>query len=418
MPDFYFPTEKSYDFLKSLAQGFCLEVSERGEIVLMIKMEPSLLMDIIKGCKMSLRISNPNINYRGCVLIVYDNVDDPFFFSAENFGKESLLLKGFDEVMIALATKHNQIKVALYNELNHPIYTTNLPVSNNSTGFDQWLNKVYNTPEYRNFVQQTYQVPRVTDNEEHGYTIEIENTDHSNEKKLIILSPQYGETWREDQTSKNGSFNVDDYMSNGKHGSLQELSITRNLSRFFQPGIDFFSSPKYANGLEFTDYVIIDNNAAIFIESKYVISEKQTKKHQALHKAVLQLNKAEDIILDNKLSLLEDGMQRSLEKVKLILKVCLINDRMELNNKNTKVIIDNFEKSELPIFISLTAFVNLLVGLSLKNESYLRINLFYNLIAIFNEYFKSDDKLLYKNSFSVEGLTAAELNVFGQKRRG
>jgi len=416
MPDFYFPTEKTYDFLKSLAQGFCLEVSERGEIVLMIKMEPSLLMDIIKGCKMSLRISNPNITYRGCVLIVYDKIQDPFYFSAGNFGDESLLLKGFDEVMIILATQHNQIKVALYNELNHPIFTTNLPVSNNSAAFGQWINKVYNTTEYRDFVQKTYQVPRVTDNEEHGYTIEIENTDHSNEKKLIILSPEYGETWREDQASKNGSFNLDEYMSNGKHGSLQELSITSNLSRFFQPGIDFFSSPKYANGLEFTDYVIIDNNAAIFIESKYVISEKKTKKHQALHKAVLQLNKAEDIILDNNLNLLEDGMRRSLENVSMVLKVCLINDRVELNDNNTKVITDNFDKSELPIFISLTAFVNLLVGLSLKNEPYLRINLFSNMIAMFNEYFKSDDKLLYKNSFSVEGLTAAELNVLGQKR--
>jgi hypothetical protein len=208
----------------------------------------------------------------------------------------------------------------------------------------------------------------------------------------------------------------DDYLSNGKHGNLQELSITSNLSRFFRPGIDFFSSPKYANGLEFTDYVIIDNNAAIFIESKFVISGKQTKKHQALHKAVLQLNKAEDIILDGQLSLLEDSMQRSLEKVKLVLKVCLINDRLELNENNTKVITGNFDKSELPIFISLTAFVNLLVGLSLKNEPYLRINLFSNLITIFNEYFKSDDKLLYKNSFSVEGLTAAELNLLGQKR--
>jgi len=100
----------------------------------------------------------------------------------------------------------------------------------------------------------------------------------------------------------------------------------------------------------------------------------------------------------------------------MVLKVCLINDRVELNDNNTKVITDNFDKSELPIFISLTAFVNLLVGLSLKNEPYLRINLFSNLIAMFKEYFKSDDKLLYKNSFSVEGLTAAELNVLGQKR--
>jgi hypothetical protein len=416
MPDFYFPTEKTYDFLKSLAQGFCLEISERGEIVLMIKMEPSLLMAIIKGCKISLRISNPNINYRGCVLIVYDKIDDPFYFSAENFGTESLSLKGFDEVMTTLAIKHNHLKVALYNELNHPIYTTNLPVSYNSAAFDQWLNNIYNTPEYRDFAQQTYQVPQVTDNEKHGYTIEIENTNHSNEKKLIILSPEYGETWREDQTSKNGSFNVDDYMSNGKHGCLQEFSITSNLSRFFQPGIDFFSSPKYANGLEYTDYVIIDKNAAIFIESKYVISEKQTKKHQALHKAVLQLNKAEDVILYSKLSLLEDCMQRSLENVSMVLKVCLINDQVELNGNNTKVITDKFDKSELPIFISLTAFINLLVGLSLKNEPYLRINLFSNLITMFNEYFKSDDKLLYKNSFSVEGLTAAELNVLGKKR--
>jgi hypothetical protein len=416
MPDFYFPTEKTYDFLKSLAQGFCLEVSERGEIVLMIKMEPSLLMDIIKGCKMSLRISNPNIAYRGCILIVFDKIDDPFYLYGGHFGYESRWLIGFDELMIVLATQHNQIKVALYNELNHPIFTTNLHISNSSERFGQWLNNVCNAPEYRGFAKQAYQVSQLTDNEENGYTIEIENTDHSNEKKLIILSPEYGETWREDQTSKNGSFNLEDYMSNGKHGSLQELSITNNLSRFFQPGIDFFSSPKYANGLEFTDYVIIDNNAAIFIESKYVISEKQTKKHQAIHKAVLQLNKAEDVILDKNLNLLEEAMRRSLEKVSIVLKVCLINDRVELNDTNTKVITDNFDKSELPIFISLTAFVNLLVGLSLKNEPYLRINLFSNLIAMFNEYFKSDDKLLYKNSFSVEGLTPAELNALGQKR--
>jgi hypothetical protein len=211
------------------------------------------------------------------------------------------------------------------------------------------------------------------------------------------------------------SFRLSDYLENGRHGVLQEISITNQLGSFFNPGDNFFPSPKYADGLEFTDYILIDGNAAIIIESKFIISDKQTKKHQSLRKAVRQLNKAENLILDGKTELLEPSIQRVLQKMKVVMKVCLINDRIELTDQNTQALSSEFNKAELPLFISLSAFIQLLVALKLKNKEFLSYNLFYNFIQMFNAYFTSDDdKILYKNSFSVEGLSIDELNRIGK----
>lgn len=393
-----------------------MEISERGEIVLMIKMEPSVLMDIIKGCKITLIATNPNLKPRGCVLYIYDKPGDPIYFSAGFFGEEDTVFNGLDKVVTALVQQHDQIKLVLYNELNHPVHTVNIPIEMDREGFDKWLYNIYNADKFRNPEKTLPKQSHDPIHDQQGFAISLLNADHSMLEKMRFISPEYGDSWRQTTNSDGRSFKFDDYQFNGKHGNLQELSITSQLSRFFKVGVDLFPSPKYANGLEFTDYIIIDNNAALFFESKYVISEKQTKKHQAIHKAVVQLNKAEDLILDGKLYLLEESIQHALAKVKLVLKICLVNDKTEITDKNAKVLSDEFDKSELPIFVSLTAFIDLLVALSLKNEKFLRYNIFSNFIEMFNLYAKSNDKILYKNSFSVEGLSVEELNELGRNQ--
>jgi len=382
---------------------------------LMIKLEPSILISIVNGCKIQLIVSNPNLRHRGCVLYIYDKPNDPIFIAGESFGQEDPILKGLDLVLTTLVQHRQKIKLVLYNELNHPIFTIDIPIQTNRAAFEKWLYKIYNLDDFR-YPTETASIHNHNPNDDQqGFTIALLNTDHSEVDKMLFLSPEYADAWRQNTSSNGSSFKLNDYEQNGKHGNLQELGITSTLGRFFEPGIDFFPSPQYINGLEFTDYIIIDNNAAIFIESKYVKSEKQTKKYQAIRKAVVQLNKAEDVILDGELSLLDTDIQKVLEKVTLVLKVCLINDRVELNDRNTAALTNEFDKTELPLFVSLTAFYNLLTMLGLKNLNILRKNLFANIIQMFNEYHTSSEKILYKNTFHVEGISIAELNEMGNK---
>lgn len=410
MPQVYMPTGSTYEYLKGLLYGFYLEIEKSGTIVLIVKLEAAHLMSIINGCQIELFVRNPHIDKRSCTLYVFDLPNDPVYVTWRQFGEPHAVAKDLDDVIYKLATETKTIKLALFNELSHPIFTTDIPIQSSPEDFHKWLYRIYNDDEYQNVVKDI-DGNYFPESDLKGYPIKLLNRDHSNEPMMQILAPEYEDAWRQNQSSKKGSFKLSDYQGDGKHGNLQELSITNILSRLLEVNKDFFVSPKNLDGTEFTDFVIINNNAAIVIESKYVISTKSTKKLAAIIKAIKQLNRVEDTILDKQVALTDTHLTELLQKVSVVIKLCILNDRIILSDEKCTAVTQQFDKSEMPVFISNTGFGQLLGGLWLKNKPFISHNLFFNIIQLYKEYLENDEeKIFYRRYFKIENLTVDELN--------
>jgi hypothetical protein len=412
MATIYMPSEGTFERIKSLVQGFWLELDEDEMPVLLLKLEASLTTSVINGMPIEIVLRNPNITPRSCTLYIYDIPKNPFYVSWSNFDEEDKNIKGFDRVAIKL-TSSMSITLVLFNELSHPIFTTKLGIETSIEQLHNWLYKVYNLEDYKYHEPPEDEGYYFPETELKGFKIKILNKDNSKEQKLTIIAPEYNEEWRDNAPFTGEAFNYDDFTGDGKHGYYQELSIANNLSKFFSVGIDLFISPKNADGTEFTDFVIIYKTAMILIESKYVISEKQTKKHSAITKAVYQLKTAEKSILLKKVNLSDKSLSERFNNASIVSKVCLVNDRLILTDENSNAITTKFKKEELPLFISVSSFFQLVASLKLKNESYLSQNLIFNTKKLHVEFLNSDGKILYVREFSIEGLTIEEINKLG-----
>lgn len=389
MASLYIAKRETFEKLKSLLQGFYLELDKNKNPVLLIKLEASLLDSILKGVPIEIVLRNPNINKRSCTLYINDIDGNPFYVSGNNFGKEDNIIKGFDEVAIKIISSE-KIKLVLYNEYTHPFYSTELTINSDLKKLENWLYKIYNDNEYNHLDIPIDNGNYFPENEFKGFNIKINNKDHSQEEKLIVLAPEYEE-----------SFNYKNYEGNGKHGYHQESSIFNNLSNFFTPKIDFYFSPKYTNGNEFTDFIIIHNKSILVIESKYVISEKKTKANQAIVKAIEQLNKVEKEIFKRDVDLTNYKLKSILNKVETICKICLVNDRIILTDNNTKNITKKYSKKQLPIFISVTSFFQLIGTLEIKNKSHLLLNLILNCENLYEQYLSSEEEIMYVRDFKM-----------------
>lgn len=389
MASLYIAQKETFEKLKSLLQGFYLELDENNNPVLLIKLEASLLDSILKGVLIEIVLRNPNINKRSCTLYINDLPKNPFYISGSNFGKEDNIIKGFDEVAIKIVSSE-KITMVLYNEYTHPFYTTELTINSDYKNLENWLYKIYNDKEYNHLDITIDNGNYFPENKFKGFNIKINNKDHSQEEKLIILAPEYEE-----------SFNYKNYTGNGKHGYHQESSIFNNLSNFFTHEIDFYASPKYTNGNEFTDFIIILNESILIIESKYIISEKKTKSNQAIVKAIEQLNKVEKEIFTRDVNLTNHKLKNMLNKVETIIKICLVNDRIILTDNNTKNITKKYSKKQLPFFISVTSFFQLIGTLEIKNKNYLLINLILNCKNLYEQYLSSEEEIMYIRDFKM-----------------
>ncbi|MGZ3757072.1 MAG: hypothetical protein ACXVAY_18550 [Mucilaginibacter sp.] len=410
MAQVYMPNGSVWEYLKGLIFGFYLDFEETGNPVLLIKLEASLLVSIINGCSIDLIVRNPHIFKRSCTLYINDIPHNPFYVTWRNFGEPNAIVKDIDDVVYRLATSTKIIKLVLFNELTHPIFTTDIAVESSAENFHNWLFKVYNSTQYQETEPDEHGV-YFPETEIKGYKIRLLNIDHSTEDMIQILAPEYNDSWRQNPSSTPGAFKYSDYQNDGKHGNLQELSIANILSNILNPNDDFFVSPKKSDNTEFTDFIIINRNAAIIIESKYVISAKATKKQYALSKAIDQLNRVEEIILKKTFDLVDKTLDKKLQKVSLVIKLCIVNDRIVLTDENCSAITKKFSKKNLPIFTSTTGFTELLGVLYLKNRPYVSTNLFANLIRLYKVYLDDqEEKILYRRYFGVEGMPTDELN--------
>jgi hypothetical protein len=332
-----------------------------------------------------------------------------------HFGIEDKVIRGFDAIAIKIAHS-KKIKLALYNAASSCVYTCYLATNANTSKFDEWLFHVFNTEAYR-YPTNLSVLHNTPGSSTKGFSVHLQNRNHRNEEKISIISLAIPDNPSNNYPPIEHAFNYDQFLGDGKHGYHQELGITVTLERFFKRGTELFVSPKYIDGLEFSDYLLLNKNAVIVIESKYVISSKSTKRHQAIKKAIHQLNRAEQSILAGEAGLEDKVIKSALKGTTVVLKVCLLNSAIQLNDDNAKNIADSFSKCELPIFISVAGFFNLLTGLGLKNAPIVSDNLFFNLIRLYQSYQASEEAICYYDKFSIEGLSEDELNDIGEKYR-
>ncbi|MFN0291919.1 hypothetical protein [Pedobacter helvus] len=418
MAQLYYASEESYKYIQQLNYGFYLDQAEDGNIAIMVKLEPGLLDSIISGCPMRLVIRNPNFLLRSCTLYVDDIHGDPFHATAIEIGQEDRLLKGFDERVLHLFSGVKQVVLSLYNELNTPIFSADIGIETDPVAFQQWLFKVYNDPEYRKAGSYDKRTGSFyPESQVKGFELRLLNKDHSKTEKMTIYSPDYDGLETLPDIEKSGGFRHSDYSGDGKHGRLQELAIGTKLSNFFVEGSSLFSSPRYADGLEMTDFLLLDKNAAILIESKYIISEKSTKRNDNIVKATQQLNRAEQRIFEGTAEMENPTLDQYLKDIDIVLKLCIINDRIHLDEKYAKQLASRFSKPELPTFISVTVFCDLLVGFYLKNPPVFASNVFSNLLRIQDEFMESQKHINYLQVVSIEGLSAPELNALWKNRQ-
>lgn len=416
MPHFYLASDRGFEFIRNLNYGFYVEISEEKEVAILIKLEPGLADSIIQGCDINLVIRNPNLFSRSCTLYVHDNKNDPFYVTAKELGEEDKTLKGLDYAVAAIADGRREAVLVLYNEVNSPIFSSRINIDVNLEEFKKWLFKIYNEPAYRNFdgfkISNGNFMPETSVK---GFEVRFKTEDHSMNETLIISSPDYEGNEITSPVSGDGAFKHSDFREDGKHGRLQELALDSKLTTLFSRDKCLFSSPKYKNKLEMIDFVILDGNAAILIESKYVISKKKNKRNDNIIKAINQLNKAEQVILQRSFSMENEFLNTRLQEIDLTLKICIINDRLYLDDEYAKQLSSRFEREKLPLFLSVTVFSDLLIGLYLKNPEILSYNLFSNLIAVYDRYLEGNEPINYHHGFSVAGMNAFELTELGKK---
>ncbi|WP_428225180.1 hypothetical protein [Flavobacterium sp.] len=397
MPELYFPQTKTIELISSLVQGFWIEFDEDNEIVLHFKFEASILTKLINGCNFELIIRNPKLAPRSITLYIFDNIKDPLWITGNNFGTEDIQYLGFDDITLQLI-KTEKIRVVYYNHLNLPVFTTILEKENLIKEFEPWILDIYNNNEPLTLVNDGYYVP---ENVLKGFKIKVQNIDNSKEPKMNFYTPLESLKWEEEILDVNG-YNFNDFLDDGKHGFNQEISIKSFLSNIFEANEEFFCSPTKYDENELIDFLICHQNAAILIESKYILSDKKTKLNKALTKAVNQLNHAEKIISTNlDLVINNHNVVEKLKNCDIFIRICLYNDSQSLFGGKTNNIIKSFSKNELPIFISVTVFFQLIGDIKITYGKDFKFNIVQNLIYLYQDYLENEEKILLIREFKL-----------------
>lgn len=387
----YFASQHILDAIKLICGGFFFDIYNEEEVALLIKYDASIITSIMQGCPIEIILRNPKITNRSTKLYIKDNEKNPLWIIWQNFSVEDNNYKGFDEIIIRLI-KSDKIKIVLYNELNYPIFTRTISKRNQLPEFDKWYQKIMNSSE--DYSDSINDIDYLLENNNNGFKIKVENNSNSNDESLLLLLSFEASKWGGNLINGESHFKIDEYISDGKHGYNQEFSVRSILNQGFRENEELFYSPQKTNDEELTDFLILNNNLAILIESKYVISKKTNKLNQALTKATDQLIKAEGIIWDNIDEVKNKRLRYHLSECKIIFRICVYNDRIVLNDRVCRNIIEKYDKEDLPIFISvriLSEFVTIINNLYKDNFSFYFID---SLGQKYYDFLDSDDEIM------------------------
>lgn len=319
----------SLNIVEKLLQGFVLTSNLANQPVLLLKLEAALLLPIIKGCPLTLSFDNSN---NKIVLTIEDVASNPLFLSESvpnTFLSTIQLYKKYQKLLKASKI----IKVVLYNESNFQIRNLDLGL---------------------NVIKEN--------------TFQILNIDTVNINSPIYFDSTTTSLYNTPLIKNDVVFKFDDYTVEGKHGYNQEHSLFRTLSQFFTLNEELFVSPKYLNPRkevydELTDFIIAYEGAIVLIENKFTISHKQNRFNDNITKGIDQLNKAENLIANEETLMLADQkLKLTLSSYKFILKLCVFYDGGRDLQVAFKNIRENYEKADLPIFVTLTTLKNYLTA--------------------------------------------------------
>ncbi|MCD9576705.1 hypothetical protein [Flavobacterium soyae] len=390
MAGFYFPSSGILQKVFDLVQGFYFEIDKNDTVVLLLKFEASVITSLIKGANIELILRNPKISPRTITLYIHDHPVSPLWTTWYEFSNEDTKFKGFDRIAIKLL-EATEVRVVYFNEMNISVFTKILKKKNHFEEFKIWYDNIESSKTKFETIYDGYFLP---ENPSKGFSIQIENEDYSKEEKIIISS--YTETlnWGEKSINDKEYYNLNDFLEDGKHGYNQELSIRANLTRYFLPNQELFHSLLKTDNTELTDFLIEYRNAVIIIESKYILSNKQRQLNSALVKAVDQLNNAEQIIFTQTSSIQNIELNDRLQNCEIVIKICLHNDNVILTEKSTRNVVEKYNKNDLPIFMSVATFSQLLAKIYLLNNEKVKFNIFKNLITLYENHLESNDKIL------------------------
>lgn len=382
------PSEASRLAMEDLVQGFMFDTDDLGDPVLMIKFDAAVLTSIVKGCALEIIAGHPDVFPGGCVLMIFDNPKVPLF--VYNIPQEMDTAVGPEVAwQLEKLIENKQIRIALFNELLMPVFSGELEATFNNADWQNWLSGQFREPKLdpRGPNAITY-YPEQSNN---GFLIRLINCDHSGEKMIDVLmyDPE-----KDFANVVDGRYNFADFLTDGKHGYHQEFSLHHTFSQFFTENENYFPSPLKTGGQEFTDFVILLDDAYLLIESKHVISAKQTKVSKQISKATQQLKRSDELILDGTLSLKNSMLQQALLQRRINIRMCIYNDAIKLTESKCKTIVSEFDKIDLPIFISVGTLKEFLVGIYLMSSERFKQNVKENLMRFFIEYQRSEKTVL------------------------
>jgi len=345
-----------------LSQGFILSYDSNNEVVLSIKTTTGSIDALVRGCPIILLLTK---NEMLVTLYIIDNKDNPLYYRGNCFSELDNRFENFEKIIIDLI-QSTSFRLIILNEANYQIVNSTFNKNNSINIFTKWI-----------------------ENEDREFKITLcDNFNFLYDKKVIYIDADKNEIWERNLINNKSYFDYNEYLKNGTHGYNQEFSTRTILSKFYQPNLELFSSLKKINKEEFSDFLIIYNNAILIIESKYTLSTKQTKFNDAIVKAIKQLNTAEEIIIKTPSEIDNEYVVSKTQHFPLILKICIFYDDGRNLTKAFKNISDRYNIEILPIFISINILNQFMSYSKIQNDKDFKYNIIRNLLELRKKFVK------------------------------
>jgi|GEM_PF-2687809 len=341
--------------INDVPQGFKLSLNKEG-VFLEVKLLAAELISFINSAIVCLVLDKST---ETICLEILDKENDPFLIF-HNF-KHSSKKQGIPIEVWSLI-KETMFNLIVYNDDNYPICKIQVPKNNLINEFEGWVLS--------------------SDNR---FKCLFENIDFSNKLTTIFLDPVKSKTWDGNLINNKEYFKLEEYFDDGNHGYIHEYSIRNILQTVFLPNKNLFWSPKKIDGTELTDFLIFASNIVLIIESKYIVSSKSTNFNKAIVKGVKQLRETHKLIKSKKALTTNNELNEMLQKVDVSIRICVFNDTSSYHIRKFKNVINTFDRTDLPIFVTSSFLGQLLWFFRIKYQEDTDVHFFRYIIKMYND---------------------------------
>jgi len=344
-------------------ESFFFDFDLSGTMILFLKLLPKTMVSVFNSVPMKLVFRNPKIEKYSITLYIEDVAQTPFYItkvSKRQFPDLKKLSQYF--------SKSNIIRIAIFDQMFKCVYTNDIKAVLPSMSIDVWYAEME-----KSTVTPCFDFDNPKETEETGYIIRLKNL--ANTKTFQYTNLQLRNLWGKSPYVISTNLNSDyfclkNYKEEGQLGYLQEQLLKEFLSNYFKPNEELFWSIRTKNRAELTDFVILENQIVILIESKTdsafigypsKIRSKEKALTTLIHKATVQLCNAKEIIT-SKRDLIDDEKFLSCcsPRINTIVGVCLISDALLINTVSLEKSLSTFKRKDIPIIISIEALLDML----------------------------------------------------------